>query len=300
MKSRWIVNLVLLLVVLVVGAVVYFSPKQTQQAPQDYEVSSLKLSDMNSISIEFPAQASVKFDKRDGFWYLKQPYVARADQQLVGRLMSIVAARSKQKFAVDDLSKFGLDQPKLIVRLNDAVFTFGTYNTVSQEQYVAYNGSVFMLPTIYAENAQIQVTEFLDKNLFRPKEKIAGFDFGHLEQWQGTKLNVDLLEGTWKVSLPKAQPNQAQMQEWFDSFWRNIAAPRVEPDKIDKRMNHPYFDVKLQDGSKVRFFKVQEAPELLIYREDEGMLFHLPSDLGFTLLNPPVNLPDEKASTDAK
>ncbi|MFM6979751.1 MAG: hypothetical protein ACKOW7_07085, partial [Methylophilaceae bacterium] len=86
----------------------------------------------------------------------------------------------------------------------------------------------------------------------------------------------------------------------FDGFWRNIAAPRVEPDKIDKRMNHPYFDVKMQDGHKVRFYKVQESPELLIYREDEGLLYHLPSDLGFTLLNPPVNLPDDKKSAGAK
>ncbi len=300
MKSRWILNLVLLVVVLIVGAVVYFSPKQEQQAAQDFEVSSLKLADMQAISIEFPAQASVKFEKRDGFWYLQQPYVARADQQLVGRLMSIVAARSKQKFPADDAAKFGLDQPKLVLRLNDAVFTFGTYNPVSQEQYVSYNGSVFMLPTSYAENAQIQVAEFLDKNLFRPNEKIAGFDLGHLEQWQGTKLNVDLVDGAWKVSLPKAQPKQSEMQEWFDGFWRNIAAPRVEPDKIDKRMNHPYFDVKMQDGHKVRFYKVQESPELLIYREDEGLLYHLPSDLGFTLLNPPVNLPDDKKSAGAK
>jgi hypothetical protein len=300
MKSRWILNFVLLLVVLIVGAVVYFSPKQSQQQVQDYEVSSLRLADMNAISIEFPAQASLKFEKRDGFWYLQQPYAARADQQLVGRLMSIVAARSKQKFPADDAAKFGLDQPKLVLRLNDAVFTFGTYNTVSQEQYVAYKGSVFMLPTIYAENAQIQVTEFLDKNLFRPTEKVAGFDFGHLEQWQGTKLNVDLVDGSWKVSLPKAQAKQSEMQEWFDGFWRNIAAPRVEPDKIDKRMNYPYFDVKMQGGSKVRFYKVQESPELLIYRDDEGLLYHLPSDLGFTLLNPPVNLPDDKKSAGAK
>ncbi|MBU3644835.1 MAG: hypothetical protein FGM31_05765, partial [Candidatus Methylopumilus sp.] len=77
MKSRWILNFVLLLVVLIVGAVVYFSPKQSQQQVQDYEVSSLRLADMNAISIEFPAQASLKFEKRDGFWYLQQPCAAR-------------------------------------------------------------------------------------------------------------------------------------------------------------------------------------------------------------------------------
>jgi len=293
MKSRWIINIVLLVVVLVVGAVVYFSPKQTQKAESDYEISSLKLSALNKISIDFPAQASVKFEKKDNFWHLQQPYSARADQQQVARLLSIVAAHSKQKFPADDPARYGLDQPKLVIRLNDDVFTFGTFNPVSQEQYVAYNGAVYMLPSTYSENAQIQIEEFLDKKLFRPTEKIAGFDFGHLEQWMGTKLNVDLVDGVWKVSLAKAQPQQAQMQDWYNSFWNGIFAQRVEPYKIDKRMNYPYFEVKMQDGSKVHFDKVQESPELLLYRQDEGMLYHLASDLGFTLLNPPVNLPKE-------
>jgi hypothetical protein len=294
MKSRWIINIVLLVLVLVVGAVVYFTPKQSEQAENDYEVSALKLSQLNKISIEFPAQASVKFEKKDNFWYLQQPYPARADQQTVARLLSIVAAHSKQKFPADDLTRFGLDQPKLVLKLNDEAFTFGTFNPVSQEQYVAYNGAVFMLPSSYSENAQIQIEEFLDKKLLRPTEKIAGFDFGHLEQWMGTKLNVDIVNGEWKVSLPKAQPKQDQMQDWYNSFWNGIFAQRVEPYKIDKRMNYPYFEIKMQDGSKVHFDKVQESPELLLYRQDEGMLYHLASDLGFTLLNPPVNLPQDK------
>jgi hypothetical protein len=294
MKSRWILNLVLLVVVAVVGALVYLAPKQEVQQAQDFEISALKLADLTSISIEPPMQAPTKFEKREGFWYLQQPFAARADQQSVAKVTALIAARSKQKFPADDLSRFGLDQPKLVVRFNDKRFTFGTYNPVTQEQYVAFDGSVFMLPATYAENAQLQITEFIDKHLIRPNEKIAGFDFGHLEQWMGTKLNVDLVNGEWKVSVPQAQPKQSEMKDWYQSFWSYIVAPRVEPYKIDKRMNYPYFDVKMQDGSKARFYKTQESPELLLFRDDDGMLYHLPSDLGFTLLNPPINLVQDK------
>lgn len=294
MKSRWWLNLILLGLVLVIGAVVYYTPKPETQTVQDFELSSLKLSELNQLSIEFAMQAPVQFEKRDGYWYVKQPLQARADQQAVAKITALIAARSKQKFSSDEPSRFGLDQPKLILRMNDAVFTFGTYNPVTQEQYVAYNGSVFMLPASYAENAQTQLNEMLDKHLLRPNEKIAGFDFGHLEQWLGTKLNVDLVNGKWQVSVVKSQAKQEEMQEWYNSFWGYIVAPKVEPARIDKRMNYPYFDVKLQDGHSVRFYKTQESPELLLFRDDEGMLYHLPSDLGFTLLNPPVNLVQDK------
>ena len=34
----------------------------------------------------------------------------------------------------------------------------------------------------------------------------------------------------------------------------------------------------------------EESPELLLGRPDEGLMYHVPPDIGFTLLNPPINL----------
>jgi hypothetical protein len=80
------------------------------------------------------------------------------------------------------------------------------------------------------------------------------------------------------------------MNEWFDSFWRNISVQRVQPYTPDRKMTYPSFEVKLSDGRKVHFDKIQESPELLLGRPDEGMIYHVPPDIGFTLLNPPINL----------
>jgi len=41
----------------------------------------------------------------------------------------------------------------------------------------------------------------------------------------------------------------------------------------------------------VHFDKIQESPELLLGRPDEGIIYHFPPDTGFTMLNPPVGLP---------
>jgi hypothetical protein len=42
------------------------------------------------------------------------------------------------------------------------VFLFGTFNPVSAEQYVSYAGIVYLLPVNYSENAETQITEFID------------------------------------------------------------------------------------------------------------------------------------------
>ena len=292
MKSRWIVNLLLLVLVLGIGAFIKFRPQQEAKVSEvSYEVSTLKLGAFTKLSIEFPAKAGITFEKQDGYWYLTQPYKARADQIVVQRILSLVGAKSAQKLAVNDLAQFGLDQPKLKLKFDNEEFLFGTFNPVSSEQYVSYQNAVYLLPVSYAETAQSPVEEYLDKSPFKPSEQkqVVGFDFSHLEQWESVRLNVDLVDGVWKASAPKAKPVQADMKEWFDSYWRNISVQRVETYTPDRRVSYPSFEVKLADGKKVHFDKIQESPEFLIGRPDEGVMYHIPMDIGFTLLNPPIN-----------
>ena len=292
MKSRWLVNVLLLVLVLGIGAFIKLRPHQAVLKEVAYEVTSVKLATFTKVSVEFPAKAPLAFEKVDGYWYLVKPYKARADQMLVMRILSLLAAKSAQKFEATDLTQFGLDQPKLKLKFDNEEFIFGTFNPVTSEQYVAYQNNVYLLPVSYAENAQSPIEEYLDKSPFKPDEqkKISGFDFSHLEQWEETRLNVDLTDGKWTASPAKAKPSQNDMSEWFDSYWRNISVLRVEPYTPDRKTSYPSFEVKLSDGRKVHLDKLQESPELLLGRPDEGMMYHVPPDIGFTLLNPPINL----------
>ena len=63
MKSRWLVNVLLLLVVLSIGAFIKFRPQQEVVKETAYEVSSLKLSTFTKVSVEFPAKAPVAVEK---------------------------------------------------------------------------------------------------------------------------------------------------------------------------------------------------------------------------------------------
>ncbi|ABE48953.1 DUF4340 domain-containing protein [Methylobacillus flagellatus] len=291
MRARWIVNLVLLVLVAGIVAFLYLKPQEQEEQEATYEVSSLKLSDFDKLSIEFPAKAPVVFEKKDGFWYLAQPYAARADQPTVLQIVSIVAATSREKFSAEDPARFGLDNPRLKIRLNDEEFIFGLYNPVTSEQYVAYQDAVYLLSGIYSETAAIQLLEMLDKSPLKPKEDIAGFDFSRLEQWQEVRLQLDRDPGgKWQVSVPGAKPKQEEIEGWFDEFWEKVRAASVEPYTPGRQAQYPSFTVKLKDGGKVHFDKMQESPQLILGRPDEGMRYHFPADVGFTLLNPPIGL----------
>ncbi len=296
MKNRWLLNIVMLVLVAGLVAFLYLRPQTNIDGPALHEVTTLKLADFNAIKVEFPTQAPTTFEKIDGFWRMTAPYKARADQISVQRILSIIAAKTKDKFSATDKEKFGLNNPQLRLKLSGAAgieeFIFGTFNTVTDEQYVAYKDSVYLLSGGYAEAATTQAIEMVDKSpLAQPEAKqIAGFDYAHLEQWEDIGLQVDIVEGNWKTNAPKAKITQNELNEWLDFSWKQAQAKQVELYTPDRKITYPSFKIKLKDGTKVHFDKIQESPDLLLARPEEGLLYHFANDVGFTMLNPPLNI----------
>ncbi len=296
MKKRWLLNLVMLAIVAGLVTFLYMRPQANISAPSQHEVSQLKLADFTAIKAEFPAKTATSFEKVNGFWRMTAPYKTRADQLSVQRILAIIAAKSNEKFPATDLAKYGLDNPQLRLKLTGAtgeeLFSFGTFNPVTEEQYVAYKDAVYLITGAYSEAASTQPIELIDKNPLTKDEakQIAGFDFSHLEQWQDVQLQVDITDGNWKVNAPKAKPTQNDMNEWLDFSWKQAQAKQVELYPPDHKTAYPSFDIKLKTGKKVHFDKISEAPELLLGRPDEGILYHFANDVGFNMLNPPLNI----------
>ena len=299
MKKRWLLNLIMFAIVASLVTFLYVHPKTTAQQDQVYEMSNYKLAEFNAVNVEFPAKAPLKLEKVSGFWRISAPQQARADQVAVQRILGIIAAKTKSKIAAGpaDLEKFGLNNPVVKLKLfrdknNFEEFLFGTHNPVTDEQYVAHRNNVYLVSSAYADFATTQLIELIDKAPLKPTEKVAGFDFSHLEQWEDTRLNVDFLDGKWKVSIAKAKPQQNEMNEWSDFSWTHALAKSVVFYTPDRKETYPSFEVKLADGSKVHFDKIQESPDLILARPDEGLQYHFANDVGFTMLNPPLNLPN--------
>lgn len=297
MKKRWLLNLVLLALVVGIALFLHFRPQQSNNQATAFEISSLKMAGFSAIKVEFPAQAPVAFDKVDGIWYMTAPYKARADQLSVQRILSIIAAKTALKLPATDLSKYGLDQPLLKLKLTDTAathtFTFGTYNPVTEEQYVGFDNAVYLLPGSYSEAASTQTIELVDKHPLAALERkqVVGLDLSRLEQWEAIALNVDVnAQGQWKISAPKAKATQNEMNEWLDFSWSQGQATSVEFYTPNRQTTYPSFEVKLKNGKKVHFDKMQESPEYLLARPDEGIIYHFPNDVGFTMVNPPINL----------
>ena len=295
MKARWLLNLLLLLVVAGLGFYVYQRPAPVEKKEQIYNIANFEPASVTHLKIEVPARKPLVFEKINGRWMMLEPYQGRADELSIGRVLSVILATSPEKLPLTDVAQFGLDNPQMVLRADDKTFSFGMFNPVGGQQFVAHGNQVYTLETVYGENATVQPLEFLDKRPFDRNEAIVGFDFGALEQWEGTNLKVNRGDdGKWQattVSKYKPNPNQDEMNDWFFN-WSELQALSVEP-FIPVKEPHPFTLIKLKDGKVVKLVKMQESPELLLVREDEKLQYHFPQDVGFTILNPPAGFKTE-------
>ena len=290
MKNRWLINIILLVIVLSISLFLFLKPSEIKQKKQ-FAISAFNLSDFDSIKVDFPSRASVILKKEVESWDMLEPIKGRADQFSVQKIISIVATSSSEKLPSNDLAKYGLDKPivklKLIHKGLEEEFIFGTYNSVTEDQYLLYKDNVYLISSAYSEVASTQPIELIDKSPLSQSEKIRDFDFSRLEQWQSKRLKVTRNNNEWTANEGNSL-KQNEMAEWFNMTWVKNLAKSVEKSSFDLRVPHKSFDIHTTDGKKITFIRLQESPETQLYRVDEGLLYRFGSDIGFTMLNPPI------------
>jgi hypothetical protein len=290
MKNKWLINIILLVMVLSISLFLFLKPTKIKQTKQ-FSISTFNLSDFDSIKVDFPSKASVILKKSSESWDMIEPVKARADQFSVQKIISIVATSSSEKLPSNDLAKYGLDKPtmklKLVHKGQEEEFIFGTYNSVTEDQYLLYKENVYLISGSYSEAAATQPIELIDKLPLTKSEEIKYFDFSRLEQWQSKRLKVTRNNNEWSAN-EGSQFKQNEMAEWFDMTWVKNPAKSVEKSSIDLRVPYKSFDIHTIDGKKITFLRLQESPETKLYRVDEGLLYNFGSDIGFTMMNPPI------------
>jgi hypothetical protein len=293
MKNRWLINIILFVIVLSISLFLALKPVQKKQTKQ-FEVSTFNLSDFEGVKIDFPSRASVVFKKNNEAWDMLEPIKGRADQFSVQKIISIVATSSSEKLPSSDLSKYGLDKPTVKLKLqhkgSEEEFIFGTYNSVTEDQYLLYKDNIYLISGVYSEAASTQPIELIDKSPLSKIEQVKEFDFSRLEQWQSRRLKLSRNINEWKASQGNLL-KQDEIAEWFDMTWFKNPAKSVEKYPLDLRIPYKSFDITTVGGKKITFIRVQESPETHLYRVDEGLLYHFGSDIGFTMMNPPIEQP---------
>ncbi|HTT08797.1 MAG TPA: DUF4340 domain-containing protein, partial [Gammaproteobacteria bacterium] len=146
MKPGLTLNLLLLAVVGVLAAVVYFEPGKEKPAVP-VKLTTLTAAQVTHISIKRPDQPDIKLIRKGARWLMEAPYATTADEVRIGFLLDFLEAKSGSSFPVvkEDLPKYALDKPRAVLTLNNEVFEFGDSNPMTMQRYVRHGNAIYML-----------------------------------------------------------------------------------------------------------------------------------------------------------
>ncbi|HZR02709.1 MAG TPA: DUF4340 domain-containing protein [Burkholderiales bacterium] len=282
MRSAWITNLALVALVTALAVYAIYKPGAEADKPR-FELSTLSKSTVDRIRIESKGGALIELRKQGDEWQLIQPLAARADRSQIDRLLDLLAARSKEKLAANDLQRFDLDHPALKVTFNDQTIAFGTTNPLSQEQYVLAGESVYLLGSYYRSLVPDSPQRVLTHALFKLSEKPVAFALPN--------FTVQQRDGKWELMPPsrdmsdKDRPSQDDFNRWVDE-WKLASSLLTQP--AGSRSPSEWINVRLADGSSIRLGVVQREPELVLLRTDEKLSFYFSQQMRDRLLSAPL------------
>ena len=280
MTSRSLLNLTMLAAVASLAVWVYFKPKP-QNDPQEYRISSQAAENVQSLRIERQG-VEIVLQKTGESWGLLEPIQGRADEIKVGQILEILTATSLRRFPAIDLERFDLLQPAARLYVDKELFSFGGFVPITNEQYVANNGSIHLLAPRYATMLARQPIDLLSPRLFAQGEIPIGFEF--------EKVKVMEWDDGWRIApeKPKASLTQNELIHWVQSWQQAYAAglslsTEGPSQAVDGKRG---VRITLRGGGGIQLVVLQQQPELVLLRVDTGVCYHFPSEIGRRLLDP--------------
>lgn len=278
MKSRLILNAVLLLALVGLGLYAYVKPgEKTEPA---LKISQLDRDSISTIRVERTGKPTIELEKRADAWYMLAPFKTRADPFQVDRLLDITQGVAKQKLPRENLQRFNLDPAALTVTLNDQRFAFGSINDVTNEQYLATADTVYLVAPFLGYGVSSDAAKFFSHKLLSPHETPTAFDFG---AWKLVKNE----HGQWKTEGTPPKSDIAlsadDLNQWA-AEWQLASSLATQPftgGSVRERLK-----VTLKDGRTLDIEVLARKPEVILVRGDENMSYQFGTDAGARLLDP--------------
>ena len=280
MTSRSLLNLALFAAVVSLALWVYFKPKP-QGDTQEYRISSLTAENVQSLRVEWQGM-SLALQKLGERWHLTEPLKGRADEIKVARVLEVLAATSHHRFPATDLERFDLAQPAVRLHIGNESFSFGGLAPITNEQYVASGESVYLLAPRYAAALPRQPIDLLSPKLLAESEIPAAFELENIKIVQQ--------DGSWRITpeKPGLTLTQNELNHWVQT-WQQAYAVGITPgvNELDQAAaDKQAIKISLRDGKTVQLIILQQQPELILLRVDEGIRYRFPGESGKRLLDP--------------
>jgi hypothetical protein len=267
-------------VVAALALVAVFEPGKDK--PKSNPLTSIEESGVESFTLR--NQETIEFERKNGGWWLKTPFVAPANEIRVRQLLDIARSDTDADYPVslDDLPKFELDKPKVSMTLGDTTILFGGSDPIDMRRYVLIGSTLYLVRDDFFHHLSAKAIDYVDKKLLPEGSKITSITI------PGLKATLDE-GGHWLFEPPV--PDAPAVSAALLNAWQSARA--IDVQRWGKPEGGEPIRIGLADATVVEFTLVQREPELVLARKDWGLKYELVGAVAKQLLNEKV--PDESA-----
>ena len=274
MKRGWLFNLALLAAVAALAWLMHGRP--SRDAPTQ-PLSTLKPAQVNQIGLLRPGQPDLRLELRAGQWWITAPVQARADEFQVLRMLTVLEARPAAQFPATDTARFDLQMPVAQLVVDGSTYAFGGINTVTREQYVLHNDTVYAVELRHGAGLPADAYALIRRALLGETENPVAVEL--------PDFSVRLDAGRWVMTPPGASPGQEDLQRYVD-LWRQAFAAKAQPH--DGHPSLAQVRMTLADGTALELGILQRDP-LTLWRRDSNLQFQFSAAAGRALLARPIS-----------
>lgn len=292
MRSRLLLNLVLLLAVILLAVLVFNTAQEPDKTP-DTKLTDLVPEQVTRIELQRQNEQPVSLHREQDVWYMDKPYQLAANDYRVQALLRLLQTEysSRNPIGDRDPALYGLDTPRATLVFNDTLkIEFGDTEPLTKQRYLRIANQLYLVADTHYYHTVSPATGYLSHALLPP---------GKITALELPDLHLSLQQGQWH-SEPSHEDRSADDFTELVSNWRSAQALRLEPVNSETL---PKANIRIQLANRddpVQFTLQHKDKQIMLLRHDAHMRYVIDEAIRDQLLQLPVHddAPEAVPETD--
>lgn len=299
MRQRWWLNLALLVVILILVALIFYTIEQ--EKPEELPpLTDLAAEKVQNLQIERADKEPILLMKDAlGFWQMMAPVNLPAKNFHIDRLLQILSARDYKLLDADDklnLAEFNLEPPLASIKFNQLTVAFGNSSPIDYGQrYLLINQKVYLLTdsVYYLLNDDALTFASLSPLGNKPK----------MTELKMPNYHLVLTEGKWTLTTTFSSDDidtSADALSGLINNWQQASAFNIEPYDANSPAQGEIDITLLGVEQPLHFTIVSTTPDLVLALPEKAVQYQFPVSQADKLLHLPTKKPAADATTSSE
>jgi hypothetical protein len=287
MYKRWLINVILLIIVVILGLLIFYTLERNKPIEQA-KLTGLDAKTVQSIRIERSGKQPITLLKEiSDSWQLTAPFELPANNFQIKNLLQILSLREYKKIASTNLAEFKLDTPLATIQYNQLTMAFGDSSPINHQRYVQINNVVYLIRDTWYYYLIGDALAFASLNLLGNNSKIIELEMpGHHLKLQDTKWSLE-------SDFENIDTSADTLNSLIDN-WQHASAYDVKPyiATEDTTVKEQIKITLLGQPKPLHFIIVSKAPDLVLAIPEKKVQYQLSGTQNDKLLQVPMKPQD--------